>query len=288
MSVPYYQPTYTQSAQIPPQYAQQGAMPQVPPPPLPHPGTPQYAPANSQQFTNTASMQQQGMMSPYTQQQQVQQLQYLQQQLQQLQAQAGLAQTGYPNQQPQAPPNGGYYTIRVIGGTHRGNRNIYRTGDVFRTRDPLHLMFENKFQLVPDAPAVIEDSNAMHPSTAVPRTPQEVANARATQQQAVPPQQGMPAPPQLNPSPVSFQVPIDDMLETNMSADISYPFETAENITQKFPKAAKKGYEIFKHADAGFAINMVDPANPTSRFNIADAPLKTLTDVNKCLADLKL
>ncbi len=281
-----YAPNFP-SAQIPPQYATQGAPPAYNPVPQQYP--PQGYP---QQYGYPQQGQPQPRYNPvppppqYHQGMPVTPMNDPPAQPQM----PNFPQTGYYNPGlPQAAPNNGYYTVRVIAGTHRGTRCIFRVGDTFRTKDPLHLMFENKFQLVPDAGNIIEDSTIV-PDRMIPKTPEEVAAARlsaamqqgvhnATMQPTAPPPQNIATPPTL------FQPqtppPVDEFLN-----DISFPFAESEDVSKRFPKAAKKGMEIWKHAELGYAINMIDPANPDARFNLADTELKTVTDVNKYLVSM--
>ncbi len=177
-------------------------------------------------------------------------------------------QTGYYNPGlPQAAANNGYDTVRVIAETHRGTRGIDRVGDMFHTKDPLHLMFENKFQLVPDAGNIIEDLTVT-PDRMIPKTPEEVAAARlssAIQQRVhnvASPSPGDSSIPQNPPAPSTLSQPHTSILVDEFQGTTSFPFAESENVSKRFPKAGKNGMEIWKHAGLGYAINMIDPANP--------------------------
>jgi len=310
--------TMYQPAQIPTQYAQQGAyMPQQPMPPQ----LPQQLPINLSAQQRARLEQAQRMQHAAAMQQQMPIMQHgmpfipPQPMPPQYQPSPFQQQGNLDPSMPQIPPPSGLYTLRVISGTHRGNRQIFQAGQTFRTREPLYLMFENKFQLVPDAPVTIEDSSAV-PDRMIPKTPQEVAQIRAArQQQAVAQQPAVPAPVAPQPpvaqqqpavatppeipmqpfpaihSPIALDAPpplnsipvVDEPL-----VEVTYPFDSAENLTKKFPKAKKNGMEVWQHPEAGFAISVIDPQNPTSRYNIADAPLTSITDVNKYLVDMAM
>ena len=312
-----------QPAVIPPQYAQQGAYAPVPPqqqyaPPQPVQYPQGYDPYSGQQFPPNPvppHVQMQAQMQQQQQQGQGQQF-ALAPHLQAMQQQYATAPPPLaPQYNPAIPDKDGYFTIRVMNGTHRGTRCIYRVGDVFRTRDPLHLMFENKFSLERTAMTVIEDSSVI-PERMIPKTPEEVAAARqrvmmmaqqvaelaAQQAQMAQAPQAQPAQPVQQPAtpavpvaplspPIVFNpvIPIEEgssYVPASVMEEEMFPFAESEDVSKRFPKARKAGLEVWHHKEKGYALNTPDPQNPTERFNIADISLTSPVEVNKYLAEM--
>ena len=52
------------------------------------------------------------------------------------------------------------YTFQVLAGEHQGNRQKYVKGDIFRSQYELDKMFVEKFQRLPNSPAMNDDTNA--------------------------------------------------------------------------------------------------------------------------------
>ena len=121
-----------------------------------------------------------------------------------------------------------FYTVQVKSGEHQGRHRTYKTGDVFRTQFPLHKMFVNKFELIPNTPAPIEEG---------PDTIRTVLDAKEAKDQraegAYQLSQGPVPPAQM--SPYGEYAPYDG---DSGYVPETFNFAAAKNVTNQF-KGAK-------------------------------------------------
>lgn len=158
------------------------------------------------------------------------------------------------------------FTVKVVSGEHEGRHRSYKAGEIFRTQYPLHTMFPNKFELLPNTPAPIEEG----PDTiSAVQAAQEAA--RATKE---PPLQG-PVPP----APMS---PYGEYAPHNIE---EFDFEGAKKVTAQFKDAKEFGLDVWTTGSGDFAVT---EAGAKVLTNLAPSVLKSKKEVRSFLASMKV
>ena len=161
-----------------------------------------------------------------------------------------------------------YFTVRVKNGEHQGQHRVYHTGDVFRTQYPLHEMFVNKFELLPNAPAPIEGG---------PDTINTVRNAQSERNEAT--KVNEPAP--QSPTPPAEITPYG---EYSPYVPETFDFANAKNVTSQFKAAKSLGLEVWNSASDGYAVSEAGAKVP---MNLAPSNLATKKEVKEYLDSMK-
>lgn len=160
-----------------------------------------------------------------------------------------------------------YYTVKVRSGEHQGQHRTYHTGDVFRTQYPLHKMFVNKFDLLPNAPAPIEDG----PDTIMTvRNAQNARTGRGDSQEAV----SSPVPP----------APMSPYGEYAPYSSETFDFGAAKKVTGQFKEAKALGLDVWHHDKDGYAVAEAGAQVP---MNLAPSALSTKKEVKEYLDSMK-
>lgn len=168
-----------------------------------------------------------------------------------------------------------YYTVRVKNGEHQGQHRTYHKGDVFRTQYPLHQMFTNKFELLPNEPAPIEGG----PDTI--RTVMNAQDAKAGRtEQPYNVAQTAPVPP-AEMSPYGEYAP--HAQETQFTPE-TFDFASAKNVTNQFKGAKAMGLEVWNSASDGFAVSEAGAKVP---MNLAPNALATKQEVKEYLDSMR-
>lgn len=168
-----------------------------------------------------------------------------------------------------------YYTVRVRHGEHQGQHRTYHTGDVFRTQYPLHKMFVNKFELLPNTPAPIEGG----PDTiATVMNAQNATAGRAERQRAA--TQTAPTP-QAEMSPYGEYAP---HTQENQFTPETYDFSSAKKVTNQFKGAKAMGLEVWNSASDGYAVTEADAKVP---MNLAPSAMATKNEVKEYLDSMR-
>ncbi len=169
----------------------------------------------------------------------------------------------------QSTVGGNLYTVRLLAGEHQGRYKRYKAGDCFQTRQPLHKMFVNKFELVPSSPAPVEDG----PGADSLYSPEFAQNARADAQRDQ--QRNAPY------DPYGLQSP---QAEQPRSPYVPYDFASATNVTHMFKDAKALGLAVYKDSSGGYAVAEADVPVPA---NLAPSVLSSKKKVNEFLASMQ-
>ena len=168
-----------------------------------------------------------------------------------------------------------YYTVRVKSGEHQGQHRTYHTGDVFRTQYPLHKMFTNKFELLPNAPAPIEGG---------PDTISTVLNAQNAKADRTDQQSGAI---RTAPVPPAEMSPYGEYAPNTQGAQFSpetYDFVSAKKVTNQFKGAKAMGLEVWNSASDGFAVSEAGAKVP---MNLAPNAMSTKQEVKEYLDSMR-
>lgn len=171
-----------------------------------------------------------------------------------------------------------YYTVKVRSGEHQGQHRTYHAGEVFRTQYPLHEMFTNKFDLLPNAPAPIEEG---------PDTIRTVMNAQNAQMARVEeasaydrdPNGGM-APSASGPVPPAAMSPYGEYAPHNAE---TFDFHGAKNVTNQFKGAKALGLAVWNSAE-GYAVAEAGAQVPV---NLAPSVLPGKKEVKEYLESMQ-
>lgn len=163
----------------------------------------------------------------------------------------------------------GLYTVRVLAGEHQGRYRKYVAGDVFQTKHPLHEMFVGKFELIPSAPAPVEEGPASSPlPTSLPqaKTPSPAMGPYGEYKgdnTGIKDPFGMPSP----------------------QSALPYDFASATDVTHLFKEAKELGLTVYKDSSGGYAVAEAGVPVPV---NLAPSVLSSKKKVSEYLGSMKL
>lgn len=171
-----------------------------------------------------------------------------------------------------------YYTVKVLKGEHQGQHRTYHAGEVFRTQYPLHEMFTNKFELLPNAPAPIEGG----PDTI--RTVMNAQDARRAQASEAGiygrDPYGEMVPSASGPVPPAEMSPYGEYAPHNAE---TFDFQGAKNVTNQFKGAKALGLAVWNSAE-GYAVAEAGAQVPV---NLAPSVLPGKKEVKEYLESMQ-
>ncbi len=166
------------------------------------------------------------------------------------------------------------YTVKVVSGEHEGRHRSYKAGEIFRSQYPLHELFPNKFELLPNTPAPLEEgqdtiSTVLKAQDAL-KVRQNDGPAQSSEQSSAP-----------NPTPSAPLSPYGEYAPYNAE---SFDFDNAKKITSQFKAAKDMGFDVWTTASGDFAVSEAGVKIPT---NLAASVLKSKKEVRDFLNSMK-
>lgn len=167
-----------------------------------------------------------------------------------------------------------YYTLRLVSSEHQGRHRTYKQGDVFRSAYPLHEIFVNKFELLPNSPAPIEEGPDMMRSfyEAQAITRENPAAKKGSKQSA-----------STNSDEFVGQQ-FDEFEELPPPQDF-FDFASARNVSSQYSGAKEMGLSVYHLTGVGYAVAERGVKVPT---NLAPGVLGSRKDVKEFLDSMKL